>query len=230
MEVELGISVPLRMALIPAGEFLMGSPETEEGRYEDEGPPHRVRIAKPFYLGIYQVTQEQYEAVMGENPSFFKGAKHPVERVSWGDAAAFCRKVSEKTGETVRLPTEAEWEYACRAGEPTPWNLNDVSFKEKAWHDRNARGRTHPVGELKPNRWGLYDMHGNVCEWCQDWYGAYQAGEQTDPRGPDTGDSRVLRGGAWNSDPTHCRSALRDSLKADDRDDVAGFRVAVDVR
>ena len=167
-------SIGMKLVLIPAGEFLMGSPESDSDAPDEEKPQHKVRISKPFYLGVTEVTQEQYERVMGENPSRFKGdPQRPVEKVSWEDAVAFCRKLSEKEGRTYRLPTEAEWEYACRAGSQTKWSFgdDDSALKEYAWYLDNADSTTHPVAQKKPNAWGLYDMHGNVWEWCQDWYG-----------------------------------------------------------
>ena len=155
---------------IPAGEFTMGSPESEKDRKDNE-TQHLVKITKPYYLGAYEVTQEQYERVMGKNLSDSKGENKPVENVRWSEAVEFCRKLSEKEGVEYRLPTEAEWEYACRAGTSTAYSFgNDESQLGKyAWYRDNSIS-THPVGELKPNTWGLYDMHGNVWEWCQDLY------------------------------------------------------------
>ena len=164
---------------------------------------HEVTITKPFYMGKYVVTQEQYEAIMGNNPSHFKGAQNPVEMVSWDDAQAFCQKLSKKSGKTVRLPTEAEWEYACRAGTSTKYYSGDSEedLKRVAWYEANSNDTTHPVGQKEPNKFGLYDMHGNVWQWCQDWYGDYTANEVADPQGPAQGASRVLRGGSWYHDP-----------------------------
>ena len=175
-----------------------------------------MRITKPFYLGKYLVTQEQWEAVMGNNPSRFKGPKNPVETVSWDDCQQFLDKLNAKVGVRggkFQLPTEAQWEYACRAGSTTTYCFGDdeSGLGEYAWYATNSGGRTHPVGEKKPNAWGLYDMHGNVWEWCQDWYdGSYYANSPTDdPTGPTTGSSRVFRGGSWRERARGCRSALR---------------------
>jgi formylglycine-generating enzyme required for sulfatase activity len=181
----------------------MGSPDSDKGRQvSDEKPQHRVRITKPFYLGKYLVTQEQWEAVMGNNPSHFKGPKNPVEQVSWDDCQQFLRQAQREVGVRggkFQLPTEAQWEYACRAGSTTRYCFGDdeSGLGEYAWYDKNSGNKTHPVGEKKPNAWGLYDMHGNVWEWCQDWYdGGYYANSPTDdPTGP--GSNRVLRGGSW---------------------------------
>jgi formylglycine-generating enzyme required for sulfatase activity len=223
---DLGNNVKLELVLIPAGKFLMGSPENEKGRNEDE-TQHEVSITKPFYMGKCEVTQEQYEAVMGNNPSRFKGAKNPVEQVTWNDAQEFCRKLSQKTGKTVRLPTEAEWEYACRAGTKTRFYSgdNDSDLDGVAWYGPNSGGKTNPVGGKKPNAWGLYDMHGNVWEWCQDWYGSYPKESVQDPEGPGNGGSRVVRGGAWSNNPGYCRSAGRSGSHPDDRGINFGFRV-----
>ena len=189
--------------------------------FQNEQPQHRVKITKPFYMGVYVVTQAQYEAVMGANPSYFKGESNPVEKVSWNDAVEFCKKLSAKTGQTVRLPTEAEWEYACRAGTTTPFNTGETISTDQANYNGNFtygsgskgeyRQKTVAVGSFAPNALGLYDMHGNVWEWCQDWYdaGYYKNSPTDDPPGPEKGESRVLRGGSWNSDPRSCRSAVR---------------------
>jgi formylglycine-generating enzyme required for sulfatase activity len=150
-------------------------------------------------MGVTEVTQAQYEAVMGTNPSYFKGQTNPVENAFWEDATEFCKKLSEKTRQTVRLPTEAEWEYACRAGTQTAFSFGDdpSALGDYAWHAGNSGERSHPVGQKKPNAWGLYDMHGNIWEWCADRYGKYPKGFATDPSGPTTGDTRVSRGGSW---------------------------------
>jgi formylglycine-generating enzyme required for sulfatase activity len=182
-------------------------------------------------VGVTEVTQAQYEAVMGTNPSHFKGATNPVEEVTWNDATEFCKKLSEKTRQAVRLPTEAEWEYACRAGGNTGFSFGDADDRlgDYAWYRANSGDTTHPVAQKKPNAWGLYDMHGNVWEWCADWYGDYPKGAVTDPQGPAAGTARVLRGGGWSSDPTYCRSALRRGSSPGRRSGDFGFRVVVSV-
>jgi len=215
----------------------MGSPATEEGRSNDEGPQREVTLRKPLYIGICEVTQAQYEAVTGKNPSSFKGNTLPVEQVSWEDAVAFCKALSRKTGKAVRLPTEAEWEYACRAGTTTPFHTGATISTDEANYDgdyttygRGHKGvdrqKTLPVGSFAPNAFGLYDMHGNVWEWCDDWYGSYASAKVVDPPGPTSGAGRVLRGGSWYDDPLVCRSAyrLRDpGIRASG----VGFRVAL---
>ena len=195
----------------------------------DFSPAHAVTLTKAFYLGRFEVTQEQYMQVIGTNPSRFKGAKLPVETVSWDDAQEFCKKVSGKTGQTVRLPTEAEWEFACRAGTTTAYYSGDTEadLERAGWYDANGNMTTHPVGQKEPNAWGLYDMHGNLREWCQDWYGGYEAGTATDPQGPGTGTYRVLRGGSWSDCREGCGSAIRNRSSPGSRDYYGGFRVVV---
>jgi formylglycine-generating enzyme required for sulfatase activity len=230
--VDLGSGVKLAMVLIPAGEFLMGSPDSDEDAPDWEKPQHRVRITKPFYLGKYPVTQEQWQAVMGSNPSRIKGPKHPVEMVRWNDCQAFLRKLNAKAGGQAgkfALPTEAQWEYACRAGSTTQYSFGDEQSElgEYAWYAENSGGKTHPVGEKRPNPWGLYDMHGNVWVWCQGWYDdRYYANSPTDdPKGPSRGGLRVLRGGGWINPAEHCRSAWRSNLSPNLCNEILGFRV-----
>jgi len=205
----------IEMAYIPARSSTMGSPESEIGRDNDE-VQHRVTLTKGFYMGKYEVTQDQWQKVMGNNPSNFTnaGGNAPVERVSWDDCQSFCGKL----GTGFRLPTEAEWEYACRAGTTTALNngreLTSTTGRcqnldEVAWYDETSGSTTHPVGSKKPNAWSLYDMHGNVLEWCQDWDGPYPTGAVTDPAGPGSGSYRVVRGGGWYDDARHCRAANR---------------------
>ena len=228
-DVDLGGGVKLTMVLIPAGEFTMGSPEDDPDRVSDE-TPHRIQITEPFYLGIYEVTQEQYEKVMGKNPSGSEGPTLPVEQVSWEDATTFCAKLSASDPRsTYRLPTEAEWEYACRAGTTTRHSFGDDLDPQYAWFRDNSNGRSHPVGQKQPNAWGLYDMHGNVREWCRDWYASsYQEDPSTvDPTGPATGSNRVARGGGWFVTPEYCRSANRDKYAPINRFINLGFRVAL---
>jgi formylglycine-generating enzyme required for sulfatase activity len=230
LEAVITNSIGMKLVLIPPGEFMMGSPESDDEAGDNEKPPHEVKITKPFYLGGHEVTQEQYEKVMGENPSNFKGAGNPVERVSWNDAAEFCKRLSAEEGKTYRLPTEAEWEYACRAGTTTWFSFGDdeESLGEYAWYRDDSEGKTHPVGGKKPNAWGLDDMHGNVWEWCQDWYdGAYYKTSSTDdPPGPETSSVRVFRGGGWWNSARFCRAAFRGGNEPQYRSGNLGFRVA----
>ena len=217
-------------------------------RHNAEKPQHQVRITRPFFLGIHEVTQGQYQAVMGENPSQFKGSDDlPVEQVSWLDAVLFCNKLSEQEKKTpfyringrevtiaggngYRLPTEAEWEYACRAGSTTLYPFGDDMSKlgDHAWYESNSGLKTHPVGQKRPNAWGLYDMLGNVWEWCQDWYedGYYRASPPADPPGPSEASYRVIRGGSWNDNARYCRPASRYGSAPEYRGDYLGFRVA----
>jgi len=228
---DLGNKVTMKLALIPAGKFMMGSPDGEQDRTKDEGPQREVTISKPFYMGIYHVTQEQYEQVMGKNPSKFKGAQNPVEMVSWDEAVEFCKKLSQKTGKTVSLPTEAQWEYACRAGSKTRFSYGDDEDYSKlgdyAWYSKNSDGKTHAVGQKKPNAWGLYDMHGNVWGWCSDWYASYENAVTTNPTGPLHGSERAVRGGIWTCEPLVCRSAHRCGISPNSQQSSLGFRVSV---
>jgi formylglycine-generating enzyme required for sulfatase activity len=204
-------SLGMDFVRIPAGKFMMGS----DTGGPLEKPVHEVHISKPFYLGKYEVTQKEWQAVMGTNPSSFKeDANLPVESVSWKDVQTFIQKLNVKEGDTrYRLPTEAEWEYAARAGTTTVYSFgsDERQLDEYAWYYANASNKTHPVGGKKPNAWGLYDMHGNVWEWVQDWYGLYAANSVTDPQGPPSGSSRMCRGGSWDYDAKCCRSADRRS-------------------
>ena len=204
-----------------SGEFI-------RRRVEREMPQHRVQISQPFYLGKYEVTQAQWQEVMGNNPSYFRGdPNRPVENVSWNGVQRFMEKLNEREGgATYRLPTEAEWEYACRAGTEGTRYHTDVDAI--AWYGGNSKGETHAVGQQLPNAWGLYDMLGNICELVQDWYAQeyYQRSPACDPQGPDEGASRVFRGGGWNNDARHCRAAIRYSHAPDFRDFDLGFRLA----
>jgi formylglycine-generating enzyme required for sulfatase activity len=232
-------SFGMKFNLIPAGTFTMG-----EGDEADYALVHEVTLTKPFKMGVHEVTQAQYEQVMKNNPSNFKGAENPVENVSWEDAVEFCRKLSElpaekAAGNVYRLPTEAEWEYACRAGTTTNFSFGDdeSDFGDYAWcvensanETHNSANETHPVGGKKPNAWGLYDMHGNVSEWCQDRYDDYPSGAVTDPIGPASsayGPVRVKRGGSWGDFAGDCRSAYRLWAEPSFRDDGLGFRVSL---
>lgn len=198
----------MEMVWCPPGKFLMGSPAAEEGRSDDEGQ-HEVTLTRGFWIARHPVTQGQWEKLMGNNPSHFKesGPYAPVETVSWEDCLAFCQKLSAKEGQPYTLPTEAQWEYACRAGTSGPYAGS--SLDEIGWYGGNSGGKTPPVGQKKPNPWGLYDMHGNVLEWCLDWYGDYPKGAATDPTGPDQAGFRVFRGGSWFDGAGLCRSAYR---------------------
>jgi len=218
-ELDLGGKVTMKLALIPAGKFMMG----------EEKDQHEVTLSKPFYMGVTQVTQAQYEAVIGTNPSQLKGPTNPVEVVSWDDATGFCKKLSEKARQAVRLPTEAEWEYACRAGTKTHFCFGDADegLGDYAWYSANSEQKTHPVGQKKPNAWGLYDVHGNVWQWCADWYGDYPKGAVTDPQGAASGSQRVLRGGSCYDNPEGCRAACRSRDGPGSRTNNSGFRVVV---
>jgi formylglycine-generating enzyme required for sulfatase activity len=219
---------------IPAGTFTMGSPDSEQGRGNDEGPQTQVTLTRAFWLGRTEVTQAQWEAVIRNNPSGFKGADLPVEQVSWDDAMAFCRRLTEREraagrlpdGYVYTLPTEAQWEYACRAGTTGPY-AGDGNLDDMGWYSQNSGNTTHPVGQKRPNAWGLYDMHGNVWEWCRDWYGNYPGGLVRDPTGPASGSYRVNRGGCWNYPATECHSASRYFLGPGDRLYFFGFRLAL---
>ena len=197
----------------------------------EEKPAHGVTLTKPFYLGKFTVTQEQYQAVMGSNPSNFKGKDNPVEQVSWEDAQEFLKKLSEKTKQDVRLPTEAEWEYSCRAGTTTTYHSGDTEadLARVAWYGGNSKKTTHPVGQKDPNKFGLCDMHGNVWQWCQDWFGEdyYGKSEAENPAGPAQGTSRLLRGGSWIYFPMGCRSAFRFGYYPDIRYSYIGFRIVL---
>jgi formylglycine-generating enzyme required for sulfatase activity len=220
-------SIGMELVRIPAGEFMMGS----DADRPDEKPLHQVTISKPFYLGKYEVTQAQWQEVMSTNPSHFKGdPNRPVERVSWKMVQEFISKLNAREGHTLyRLPTEAEWEYAARAGSTTKYHFgdDDALLEQYAWYNKNDKGTTHPVGQLKPNAWGLYDMMGNVWEWVQDWRGPYAAGQQVDPQGPATGNARGYRGGGWGYPPVRCRVAFRSYDSPDYVYGTHGFRLAM---
>jgi formylglycine-generating enzyme required for sulfatase activity len=229
---DLGGGVKLEMVLIPAGEFMMGSPDSDKGAAQDEKPCHRVRITKPFYMGKYPVTQEQWMVLMGENPSYFKGPKNPVEEVSWDDCLRFLRRLNEKVGGgKFQFPTEAQWEHACRAGSTTKYCFgeDESGLGEYAWYDKNSSGKPHPVGEKKPNAWGLYDMHGNIWQWCADWYdsGYYAHSSTDDPAGPAAGTARVSHGGSWFSPARSARSANHGRIEPEHRGSHLGFRVSL---
>ena len=219
---------PLEMVKIDPGSFTMGSPSAERGRGSDESPQHQVTITEAFYLGKYEVTQAQWEAVMGSNPasSYGVGNDYPAHTVSWNDCQTFIENLNGMGLGTFRLPTEAEWEYACRAGTDTRFSFGDALecadtgdsycsiMDEYMWWRGNRtyggeQDGSKEVGRKLPNPWGLYDMHGNLWEWCSDWYGSYPSGSQVDPEGPTSGSYRVLRGGYWYGYAQYCRSAFR---------------------
>ncbi|MCU0570389.1 MAG: formylglycine-generating enzyme family protein [Oculatellaceae cyanobacterium Prado106] len=244
---DLGKGVILEMVKIPGGSFLMGSPTAEQGRYSPESQQHRVTIPD-FFIGRYPVTQAQYEAIVNKNPSNFKGANRPVEKVTWNDAQAFCGKLSQKTGHNYRLPSEAEWEYACRAGTTTPFHFGETITTDLANYqgtDWEYQGTTYPgnygnapkgkyreqttdVGSFPANAFGLCDMHGNVWEWCEDVYHENYQGAPTNGSAWNEGGEqgrRILRGGSWNSLPGICRSANRVGSSSDFLNSNFGFRV-----
>ncbi|WP_417380092.1 bifunctional serine/threonine-protein kinase/formylglycine-generating enzyme family protein [Gimesia sp.] len=235
LDMETSNSIGMKFKLIPPGEFLMGSPESEANRDEAE-VQHEVRITKPYYLGSTVVTQGQWKAVMGTTPwkgkDYVKeGDNYPATYVSWEDAQEFIQKLNASEGDLYRLPTEAEWEYACRAGSLSAYCFGDDTghLSEYGWFDKNAwninEKYAHQVGQKRSNPFGLYDTHGNVYEWCEDWYGGYASDAVTDPTGPTTGSSRVYRGGCWFFSSGHCRSAARDGYSPGPRNDDLGFRV-----
>jgi len=217
-------SLGMEFVRIPAGSFVMGSPESEKerDRYETRDETrHRVTLTRAFYLQTTEVTQAQWQAVMGNNPSRFQGANRPVEQVSWNEVQEFIRKLNQWDEGTYRLPTEAEWEYAARAGTTTPFGIGngrDLNSTQANFNGNDTYGRgkegveraeTKPVQTFVPNAWGLYDMHGNVWEWVQDWDGAYPTEAVRDPQGPSSGENMVLRGGSWYYLAKDCRSAIR---------------------
>jgi formylglycine-generating enzyme required for sulfatase activity len=241
---------PTNLVFIPPGTFRMGSPTNEVDRWDDEGPQTAVTISRGYWMGKYLVPQGDYLALTGNNPSYFTtndvngnpippDLTRPVEQVSWFDATAYCAQLTQReraagriaTNSVYRLPTEAEWEYACRAWTSTRFSYGDdpgyTNLTDYAWYWDNSGGTTHPVGQKLPNPWGLYDMHGNVFEWCQDWYDVYPGGIALDPQGPATGSGRVLRGGLWYSLARYCRSANRIDGYPDYRIFYIGFRVVL---
>ncbi len=233
-------SIGMKFVHIAPGSFMMGSslkPSEIASKYggsaewyDDEIPQHSVTLTKAFYIQTTEVTQGQWKTIMGNNPSGFDycGKNCPVEKVSWHDVQKFIEKLNKKEGTNkYRLPTEAEWEYACRAGSTTVFYFG--SFKEElnsfAWNSSNSSEWTHSIRQKKPNAWGLYDMHGNVGEWCSDWYGDYTSDSMTDPVGPEKGNQRVFRGGSWRNIARFCRSAYRYGVDPNYRRPTGGFRV-----
>jgi formylglycine-generating enzyme required for sulfatase activity len=230
-------SIGMKFVLIPAGDFRMGAPESDDKASDDEKPQHRVRITRPFYLGITEVTQAQYQAVTATNPSLFtRSEDQPVESISWNDAMAFCERLNalekqELGAATYRLPTEAEWEYACRAGSPARYSFGAEAAQLGAYAWSGSTNETQPAGQKRPNAWGLFDMHGNVWEWCADGYDTqyYSQSPVDDPQGPLTALKHVIRGGAWDNAPEDLRSANRFGTAPDKKVCDHGFRVARDV-
>jgi len=233
VKLDCGDGVEMKFALIPAGTFTMGSPSSEAGRNRSEFQ-REVTISKPFYMGIYLVTQAQYQALMGENPSLSKREgedtlRYPINGLTWQEAAEFCRVLSEKTGRTVRLPTEAEWEYACRAGTTTAFSFGETISAEQANFGQQGRGMITPVDAYPANDWGLYDMHGNLMQWCSDWFERDpEDGAVTDPKGPEEGRNRVHRGGSYSSRLDRIRSAYRANSAPGFRGSHIGFRIVLE--
>ncbi len=233
---EFSNSIGMTFVLIPAGSFLMGcNSDFEKCNSRYETPQHRVTISKPFYMGKYEVTQEQWLKVIGSNPAHFKGRSNPVEKVGWDEVQVFLKKLRKKEGRSYRLPTEAEWEYAARAGSESKYSFGNAAEQlgQYAWYENNSGSKTHPVGQKLPNAWGLYDMHGNVNEWCADWYDEnyYGSSPKQDPSGPSSGQERVYRGGSWGSNASLTRAAERGGAWPDSRSyGSLGFRVVLPAR
>ncbi len=223
-------SIGMELVRLPAGSFVMGGDWDAEQADENELPQHAVTFKQPFYIGRTPVTQSQWEAVMGANPSEFKGDDHPVETISYEDAAAFLDRLnSVEDNPGYRLPTEAEWEYAARAGSVSTYCFGPqtAELPAYAWFQKNSGRTTHPVGRLAPNAWGLYDVHGNVHEWCADWFDRqyYARSPAENPRGPRKGVARALRGGDWGSEAWYCRCAIRSLSAPTRRSPRVGFRI-----
>jgi formylglycine-generating enzyme required for sulfatase activity len=232
---DLGNGVKLEMVEIPAGTFYMGSPENEAKRRNNESPQHQVNVPS-FFIGKYPLTQAQYQAIMGNNPAHFKGNNRPVESVSWNKAVNFCQKLSQKTGKNYKLPSEAQWEYACRAGTTTPFYFGESitpdlvnyngNYAYAAAPEGQYRGQTTDVGTFPPNAFGLYDMHGNVWEWCEDdWQENYVNAPISGSALISLSKHKLLRGGSWFNDPENCRSAYRSDSDLDDYNLNIGCRV-----
>ena len=231
------ISIPVKdgisidMVKVEAGTFMMGATSEMKDPYSDEKPVHQVTLTNDYYMGKYEVTQALWQAVMGSNPSNFKGDNLPVETVNWNDCQEFISKLNSLTGRKFRLPTEAEWEYAARGGKKSRGYQYSGSRKisDVAWYEGNSRSKTHPVGRKQANELGIYDMTGNVWEWCSDWYGFYSSSSQTNPTGADSGSSRVFRGGSWYGNARYCRLSFRDCTPPDCRGYNLGLRLALSV-
>ena len=221
----------IEMVKVEGGTFMMGATSEMKNPNSNEKPVHQVTLTNDYYMGKYEVTQALWQAVMGSNPSEYKGDNLPVETVSWNDCQKFISKLNSLTGRKFRLPTEAEWEYAARGGKESRGyqysgssNISDV-----AWYDENSGSKTHPVGTKQANELGIYDMTGNVWEWCSDWYSSYSSSSQTNPTGSDSGSARVSRGGGWFNDASYCRLSVRFYYTPDFRLDILGLRLALSV-
>jgi formylglycine-generating enzyme required for sulfatase activity len=232
ISLDLGEGVSMKLVLIPAGRFTMGSPKNEAGRQDNEGPQRQVTISQPYYMGIHEVTYRQYEAVMGKLNRKVADPDLPINGVSWNSAKEFCERLSKSSKQVVTLPTEAQWEYACRAGSRTRYSFGNDERMLPQFARFGQRGNAGPlpVGSLKPNAWGLFDMHGNLAEWCSDFYEkAFPSKAETDPTGPKEGEDRVYRGGGWAMGAPHVRSACRGGVIPKGMGPDIGFRVVMRV-
>ena len=220
--------IKYNMVWVEGGTFRMGATSEQGSEISDEKPVHSVTLSG-YYIGKTEVTQALWQAVMGSNPSYFEGDDLPVEQVSWDDCQEFIRKLNSLTGQNFRLPTEAEWEFACRGGNNSRgYKYSGSNYIDNvAWYDGNSGDKTHPVATKSPNELGIYDMSGNVWEWCADWYGDYSSGRQTNPKGPYGGSGRVNRGGSWYNFARNCRSSIRIDDYPTYRDDLLGLRLAL---
>jgi formylglycine-generating enzyme required for sulfatase activity len=228
-------SIGMKFVWIRPGNFVMGSPKDEKERHPDE-TQHKVKLTRGFYMGVHPVTQEQWQEIMGNNPSHCKGAKNmPVEQVSWDDCQEFIKKLRQKDKKPYRMPTEAEWEYCCRAGTTTPFHFGETISTDQANYNGKfpyangkeglSRDKSMPVGSFAANAWGLHDMHGNVMQWCQDWYGDYPPMDVVDPQGAEKGKHRVMRGCSWTGGAGYCRSGCRGMNTPDFREYSVGLRL-----
>ncbi len=232
---EIKNSTGISFRYIPPGEFMMGSEDHEKGREDDESPRQPTKLTKGYYLGATEVTQAQWVEVMGTKPwadykRIPKGDHYPAVFVSWEDAVEFCKKLSEKESLTFRLPTEAEWEYACRAGTTTEFYWGTEYNEEYAWSSKNAKGDLYEVAKRLPNAWGLFDMGGNAWEWCSDWHGPYSSEKVTDPQGPAEGERKVIRSGSSGNSMWDCRSAERGMVPPDKKFGASSFRILLELR
>lgn len=220
--------IKYNMVWVDGGTFRMGATSEQGSEISDEKPVHSVTLSG-YYIGKTEVTQALWQAVMGSNPSYFEGDDLPVEQVSWDDCQEFIRKLNSLTGQNFRLPTEAEWEFACRGGNNSRgYKYSGSNYIDNvAWYDGNSGDKTHPVATKSPNELGIYDMSGNVWEWCADWYGDYSSGRQTNPKGPYGGSYRVCRGGGWGDGAGDCRSSNRRNGDPTDRNNNLGLRLAL---